>query len=156
MATFQNQNQFAQTPVLGQVDLTGFGNNVFPAKINPASVGLLQVGQAFKIVDVAGSEIIVDVAAIGEMAIGVLIYNPKKSVYVAGDTVDLAGAGTVVYLEASAAVARGANVQQDPTAVTVATRTSTNFRLGKMLDKPTAAATLCRVLIQPASDTGTI
>lgn len=158
MSTYQNQNQFAQTPLLGQVDLVSGPNNVFAARIDPSSTATaaqLQAGVPFKIVDVQGNDIIVDVAAITEQAIGVMIYNPRKNQYAAGDIIELAGRGSVVYLETSAAIARGANVQAATATGLIATRTSTNFRVGKVLDKPTAANVLARVLIDPASDTGT-
>lgn len=158
MATYQNQNQFAQTPLLGQVDLGSGPNNVISARIDPASTATAaqrQAGVPYKIVDVQGNDIIVDVAAITESALGVIVYNPRKNQYDVGDIVELACRGSVVYMETSAAIARGANVQAATATGLVATRTSTNHRVGKMLDKPTAANVLARVLIDPASDTGT-
>ena len=150
MSTFQNQNQFAQTPVLGEVDLTK-SYNVKSVKINPASVAtVLQAGQVFKIVDIAGPEIIVDqCTALTDTPFGVAIYSPKKNVFVAGQTIEVACDGTVVYLESSAAAARGASVQLDSTGPTVATLVSpTNGKVGFLLDKPTAAGQLVRVEIK--------
>lgn len=150
MSTFQNQNQFVQSPVLGQVDFT-VNPNIKSAKINPASVAtVLQSGQWFKIVDVAGNEVIVDVAAITDVPYGVAIYNPRKNLYSPGDTIELGCAGTVVYLEASAAIARGAQVQNDPTGPTVATLAgAVNAAVGLCLDKPGAASTLARIEVRP-------
>lgn len=150
MSTFQNQNQFIQTPVLGQVDLT-YSTNIKPVKINPASVAtILQAGQSFKLVDVAGPEIIVDACtALTDTPYGVAVYNAKKSLFFAGQSIELACAGTVMYLEASAAAARGASVQLDPTGPTVSTLVSpTNAKIGQFLDKPASAATLVRVQIE--------
>lgn len=158
MATFQNQNQFAQTPLLGQIDLGAGPNNVISARIDPASTATaaqLQAGVAFKIVDVQANDIVIDVAAITESAFGVIVYNPRKNQYAVGDIVELACRGSVVYMETSAAIARGANVQAATATGLIATRATTNHRVGKMLDKPTAANVLARVLIDPASDTGT-
>lgn len=158
MATYQNQNQFAQTPLLGQVDLGSGPNNIVSARIDPSSsatAAQMQAGVPFKIVDVQANDIIVDVAAITDMAFGVIVYNPRKNQYAVGDIVELACRGSVVYMETSAAIARGANVQAATATGLVATRASTNYRVGKMLDKPTAANQLARVLIDPASDTGT-
>ena len=150
MSTFQNQNQFSQTPVLGQVDLT-YSPNIKSVKIDPASTSLyLQAGQAFKIVDVAGPEIIVDaVSALTDTPYGVAIYSPKKNLFAPGQTIELACDGTVVYLEASAAAARGASAQLLFSGPTVATLVSpTNGKIGQFLDKPAAAATLVRVQIK--------
>jgi len=155
MATFQNQNQFSQTPLLGQVDMT-VGSTIITGKIDPASEATkLQAGQVMKLVDVAGSEIIVDVCtdSIDDLPFGVIPYNPRKSLYAAGDTVELALRGTVIYLEPSAAVARGAFVTNDPAGPTVATQGFDTPQLGIMLDKPTAAGRLSRVMIEPAFGT---
>ena len=158
MSTFQNQNQFAQTPLLGQVDMIAGPNNVLSVRIDPASVATqaqLQAGSPMKIVDTVGTDIIVDAAAITDLSLGVIVYNPRKNLYAAGDVVEVAARGSVVYLETSAAIARGANVQAATATGLIATRASTNFRVGKVLDKPAAANVLARVLIDPASDTGT-
>jgi hypothetical protein len=158
MATYQNQNQFAQTPLLGQIDLVAGPNNVISARIDPSSsatAAQLQAGIPFKIVDVQANDIVVDVAAITDQAFGVIVYNPRKNQYAVGDIVELACRGSVVYMETSAAIARGAKVQAATATGLIATRTSTNFRVGVVLDKPTAANVLARVLIDPASDTGT-
>lgn len=159
MSTFQNQNQFAQTPLLGQVDLISGPNNIFSARIDPASTATqaqLQAGCAMRIVDIQGNEIIVDTCAITALADGVIIYNPRKNQYAAGDVLELAGEGSVVYMETSAAIARGARVQAASATSLIATRASTNYSIGKCLDKPTAANVLARVRISPATDTGTV
>lgn len=151
MSTYQNQNQFAQTPVLGQVDMTS-AVNIKSVRINPASSStVLTAGQFLKIVDVAGTEIVVDEAAVTEKSYGCIVYNPRKNTYLKGDIVEIACKGTVVYLEASAAIARGAKVQNTPAAPTVQTLASlaTNCQVGICLDKPTGAAELARVEIDP-------
>lgn len=150
MSLTQNLNQFAQTPLLGEVDFT-VNPNIKSVKIDPSSVAtVLQVGQWFKLVNVAGPEIIVDVAAATDVPYGVAIYNPRKNLFAAGDTIELGCAGTVVYLEASAAIARGANVQNDPTGPTVATLAASNAKVGISLDKPAANHDLTRVEVAPA------
>lgn len=151
MSTYQNQNQFAQAPVLGQVDMLS-AVNIKSVRIDPASQStVLQAGQWLKIVDVAGTEIVVDEAAVTEKAYGVIVYNPRKNIYAAGDMVEVACKGTVVYLETSAAIARGAKVQNTPAGPTVQTLTSlaTNCQVGICLDKPTAANVLTRVEVDP-------
>ncbi len=159
MSTYQNQNQFAQTPLLGQVDLIAGPNNVISCQIDPASTATaaqLTAGSPMKIVDVAGTQIIVDTAAITDVATGVIIYNPRKNIYVAGDTIELGCSGTVVYLETSAAIARGVAVQAATADGLVATRTgASNAGLGIMIDKPAAANVLARVQIRPTTASGT-
>ncbi len=151
MSTYQNQNQFAQTPVLGQVDMTS-AINIKSVRIDPASSStVLTAGQFVKIVDVAGTEIVVDEAAVTEKAYGCIVYNPRQNTYLKGDMVEIACKGTVVYLETSAAIARGAKVQNTPAAPTVQTLASlaTNCQVGICLDKPAAANVLTRVEVDP-------
>ena len=157
MSTYQNQNQFAQTPLLGQVDLIAGPNNIISAQINPASTATanqLQAGSPMKIVDVVGTQIIVDAAAITDVAIGAIVYNPRKNLYVAGDTIEIGCAGTVMYLETSAAIARGASVQAATATGLIATQASPNAALGQMYDKPAAANVLARVRIAPTNSSG--
>ena len=153
MALTQNQNQFAQTPLLGQVDML-VNPSILSAKIYISSVATkLQVGQGFKLVDQAGPEITVDqVANDSELVFGVSVYNPRKQTYSPGDTIELALEGSIVYLETSAAIARGAKVQLDPTGPTISTLNDypNNYMIGICLDKPTASGQLARVLIKPA------
>lgn len=152
MSLVQNQNQFAQTALLGQVTLAP-SPAIIPVKIYIGSVATkLQAGQAVKLVDQAGPEIQVDeVDNDSTLPFGVIIYNPRKNTYAAGDTVEIALAGSVVYMETSAAIARGAKVQLDPTGPTVSTLTDlpNNCQLGICLDKPTGSGQLARILIQP-------
>ena len=148
MSTYQNQNQFAQTPLLGQVDLIAGPNNIISAQINPASTATanqLQAGSPMKIVDAA---------AITDVAIGAIVYNPRKNLYVAGDTIEIGCAGTVMYLETSAAIARGASVQAATATGLIATQASPNAALGQMYDKPAAANVLARVRIAPTNSSG--
>lgn len=152
MSLVQNQNQFAQTALLGQVTMAP-SPAVIPVKIDPASVATkLQAGQGVKLVNTAGPEIIVDQADDSTTeCFGVIIYNPRKNLYSAGDTVEVALTGSVVYLEASAAIARGAKVMLDPSGPTVSTLTTygTNAELGVCLDKPTGSGQLARILLRP-------
>ncbi len=152
MSLVQNQNQFAQTALLGQVTMTP-SPAIIPVKIYIGSVATkLQAGQAVKLVDQAGPEIQVDeVDNDSTLPFGVIVYNPRKNTYSAGDTVEIALEGSVIYLETSAAIARGAKVQIDPTGPTVSTLVDypNNCQLGICLDKPTGSGQLARILVKP-------
>ncbi len=149
----QNLSQFKQSALVGQQDLT-VNNTIISVRINPAYVGGLPLvaGQAFKLVDVAGQIPVVEpVADATETPYGVAIHTMKRDTYLAGDVIDLAASGSVVYMQTSAAIARNARVQVDPTGPTISTLTAlpTNASLGLMLDKPTGANQLARVQITP-------
>lgn len=154
MSLVQNQNQFAQTALLGQVTLAP-SPAIIPVKIYIGSVATkLQAGQAVKIVNQAGPEIQVDeVDNDSTEAFGVIIYNPRKNTYVAGDTVELACSGSVITLQSSAAIARGANVSQTAASAgndpLITTSVATNFVLGQALEKAAGANALIRVLVNP-------
>lgn len=152
MAQVQNQNQFRITPIVGAQDLT-VNQNIKACRINPDSVSTdpIVAGQAVKLVDVAGDVPIVDVAAVTEEAYGVLVHDLRHDTFAKGDYVNVAARGSVIFLEASAAIAGGAAVQNTPGGPTVQTLTSlaTNCRLGRNLTK-IAAAGVVRVEIDPA------
>jgi hypothetical protein len=153
--TVLNQNQFGITPVLGSL-VQGVPQNVKSVRINPASTATIIVaGQAVKLSDVAGAEIMVDVvaSATSDKVYGVIAYNPKKNTYVKGDFVEIACAGSVVWLETSAAIARGAAVATDYTGPTVAANAvASNQLTGICLSKPTATGQLAMVEIAPATN----
>ncbi len=156
---FQNQNQFAQSPVLGQVSMIP-NPSIVPARINPSSSAVLQSGSAVKLIAGAGvgNEIVVD-ACTGPTdgpVFGVIVYNMRKNLYSAGDNVELASAGSYVFLESSAAISRGdkvtataATTNNDPTVAAV-TVPSTQYITGKAIDPAAAAGALIRVVIQPS------
>ena len=148
-----NQNQFAQTPVIGEQDLT-VNQNIVEARIWASSVSAapLVAGQAFALVDQPGSLPIVDVAAITAKAWGVAIHNMKGDTFVKGQAIELALVGSTIYLETAGAIARGARVQLTPTGPTITTATlGTNASIGYAVDKATATGQLIRVYIQPES-----
>lgn len=151
--TVLNQNQFSLTPILGSL-VQGTSSNVKTVRINPASTAtILVAGQAMKLSDVAGSEIVVDAvaSATADKVYGVILFNPKKNTHVKGDVVELACAGSVVWLETTAAIARGALVATDYTGPTVATdAVSTHQITGVCLSKPTATGQLAAIEIAPS------
>mgnify|MGYP000863056597 FL=1 len=152
-ATVLNQNQFGLTPVLGSL-VQGLPSNVKSVRINPASTATIIVaGQAVKLSDVAGAEIMVDVvaSATADAVYGVILFNPKKNTYVKGDLVEIACEGSVVWLETTAAIARGAKVATDYTGPTVATDTTSTHQItGVCLSKPTATGQLAAIEIKPS------
>ena len=153
MATYQNLNQFKPTSLLGGLSFVN-NPNVKSVKIDPASTATkLQAGTPVKLVDKTSSEVLVDAcSAATDPVYGVIIFNAKKGTYSAGQTVEIACKGTVIFLESSAAIARGARVSSavTPTAPTVVTNTtSTNARVGQCLDKCAAANVLVRIEVDP-------
>lgn len=147
----QNVNQFKQTTEKGTLDL-GINWNLLNCRIDPASVATFTNANAFavKIVDVAGKQITVDLAtAANDDIIGFITYEVKTNSYVAGDYVRVAFGYSVMTMEASAAIARGADLEIVPTGNKVVTK-STGTSIGRALDKAAADGDLIRVLIKTA------
>jgi hypothetical protein len=152
MPTFQNPNQFTQTPVLGQPDLRS-QPNVFFATINPDSTFAdFQVGTVVKLVAKAGPQIVVDVAAPTEEPYGVIAYNLKKNTYLPGDTVQVYADLSVLYLETAAAVNRGQKLRFTNTggSPTVQPVSGSNTVIGVALDQAAAAGGVIRVQVKPS------
>lgn len=147
-----NQNQFAQTPTVGSPDLA-FNFNTKSVLLNPDSVATkLMVGQAVKLIAGAVPVILVDQAGAAEQPYGVIIFSLKKNVYAAGNTVEVACKGNVIYLEAAAAIARGAAVENVPGGASPVVQTkAAGARLGFCLDQATAAGQIVRIEIDPAA-----
>lgn len=150
-----NQNQFAQIPVQGQVDLLGFGSNVISGQISANESATLVAGQAVKMEDTAGGvPKFVALAADTDIPFGFITYNVKNTSYVANDRVEIALFGSIMYMTAGAAIARGANIEIDVSETTVITAAGTNPTCGFAYDKAAALGDLIRVYILSAQQTG--
>lgn len=142
-------NQTRPTSEKGMLDL-GVNYNLFDCRIDPASVAdFTNVNAAaFKIVDVAGKSIMVDLATLAADDIfGFVPYEVRKNSYAAGDFIRLASAQAVMKMEASALVARGADLEILPAGNKVLTNAG-GTSIGRALDKAAADGDLIRVLIK--------
>lgn len=140
-------NQFEQTPVKGLLS-EAINDNMFDVRIDPASVATLNGGAPVKIVDVAGENIIVDLATLAADDIfGFIPVTAKTNEYTAGDLTRAAINLSVMYMEAGAAIARGADLEILPAGVKVVTNAG-GTSIGRALDKATADGDLIRVLIK--------
>lgn len=134
MSVYQNMNQFAQTPLKGSAALNTVANTV-SVQVDPASVATIVAGDAVKLVDKVSTTIIVDKCANTDAVFGYVLYTPKKAKFVAGDALECAIAGSILYLEASGSIARGANIEFVASTSTVITAAGTNPVSGVALDK---------------------
>lgn len=152
----QNQNQFTQAPTTGMIDQR-YPYNTTPAQISTSVTALLPPGTVVKMVDTEVSSnqvfIVTPVTAITDDAIGVINYDMKTAYFSGGYMCELSQGGNVVYMIATAAIARGAKVQVDLLTgggVKTATGVATNV-IGWAFDKATAAGQQIRVkLLTPS------
>lgn len=145
----QSSNQFAMTQQKGAVDLNGFGSNVMNGEIATAEAATLIAGQAVKMEDSAnGLPKILKTTADTDDVFGFITRNLKDSDFVAGDRCEVAMDGTVVYMEAGAAIARGVSVEVVAATAKVITAVGVNPKSGITLDKAAADGDLIRVLVK--------
>lgn len=144
-------NQFDQALVAGFVDQK-LSLGTYSCQVDSSQTTALLPGQAVKIVDNAGG--VPKVAACAANSDNVFGFisatGMKDQSYAAGQAVEVAGAGNTVYLYATSAVARGAQVQLDylsTAAVTALVGSSGAANIGYAYDKAAAAGALIRVKI---------
>ena len=141
-------NQFSVLPLKGT--LTLFPNvNVIDGQVDSSESGTIAAGDPLVIVDVAGAVIkFAKATDLSEKPFGVVPYSVKGNEYVAEDMVRVASDYCCMQMEASAAIAAGADVQLDPATGLVATHTGTNTVIGEALGKALAAGDLIPVMIK--------
>jgi hypothetical protein len=146
-----NSNQFRQTTDVGYVDLQNSTENILSCVHLAGQSTPLVAGQAVKLADNYTHIPSVQASTIAETAWGVVVRSLKNKDFPASKPLEIARAGVTMFMQASAAIARGANVQYDPATNKVATKASTNGILGQALDKAAADGDIIRVTINPAA-----
>ncbi len=144
-----NQNQVKQIPVKGMVDLDIQGGTV-SVQIDISESGTLVPGQAVTIYDRGGGIMKVIAATADTVDIfGVINFNQRKTSYVAGDKCEISVlcGGNCIFMEASAAVARGAEVMIVVSGSKVALATTNKRIIGRAIDKASTNGDLSRVLM---------
>jgi hypothetical protein len=145
----QNPNQFSQSVVKGLADLR-FNPNVIPCRVASNEAAPLVNGQQVKLVDIiGGSPVVTAITSNSDKVFGVVGYNIKDKNYQASQPVEILSFNSVVYMEASAAIARGADVMPVIAGQKVATASGGGTVLGIALDKALADGDLIRVLLLP-------
>lgn len=103
-------NQFSQTPLKGAVAAL-LNDTTISAQIDPASIATLYAGSRVKLTTAVGSTILIDKCANADEGIGFIPYTPKKDTFVAGDPVEICLSFSILWMEASGAVARGEQLE---------------------------------------------
>lgn len=149
------QNQFNQIPVQGQMDMR-FNPTSIQCEVDVSSNGGLVPGQAVKMVDSAGGvPKVVEAALDSDEIFGFINYNIKDKQYDAYDAVgiSLVNGGNVMYMTASAAIARNAVVGVVIASKKVKTSAGGSRDVGRALDKAAADGDLIRVIMLPKTTT---
>jgi len=138
----QNVNQFGMSLEKGVLALSK--ENLFDFQIDSSSVATIPSGSAVK---QTGSNICDLATAASDSIFGFVLYESRKSSFVAKDFVRVASTGTTIMMEASAAILIDADLEIVPTGEKVATK-SAGTSIGTALDAAAADGDLIRVLIK--------
>jgi hypothetical protein len=150
-------NQFAQSLIVGLVDMTVGPTNVIAAQVdssvanNAAPNNVILPGQWVKIVanTTGGIPKVTPITAKGDAVFGMVRFNVKDLNYTAGQNLEVAMWGSCVWCFATGAITQGAEVCADNTyAGGVQATGNTATYVGQALDG-CAAAGLIRVLLFP-------
>lgn len=143
-----NQNQFAQIPIQGQLDLK-YNADTLSAIIDATSGGGLVPGQSVKMLDSAGGvPKVVECADDADDVFGFINYNIKNKTFEVGDPVELSFfRGNVMYMTSSAAIARNAEVAVVILGSKVKAAVATDRVVGRAIDKASGADELIRVIV---------
>lgn len=154
-APSQAQNQFGQSAYLGMIDQR-FPYNTVSVQIDSTQSDALYAGAPLKVVDSAGGvPKVVACDASTDQCIGFLNYNQKNITYAAGEAAEMSMKGNVMFLYATGAISRFAQVvlDVDNNGVAAATGSTGSRIVGFAFDKATAAGQLIRVFIEAPSYT---
>ena len=141
-------NQFELQRLKGEVSLsTNQTPLAFNCQVDAGEAGTIVPAQAVVLASSASEQIVVE-ATTGATAdiFGFDGYSVERNEYTAKKNLKVYGSGSVMYMEASTAIARGADLQIVPTGNKVVTAT-TGTVIGKALDIASGDGDLIRVLV---------
>ena len=148
----QYLNQFSQSPEKGQLDVT---SSASPRVLQCYADSDLVAGQAVKLVNGSGKvPHVTACTADTEAVFGFVTYSLKNGSYSSGMVVEVAIIGSVMVMEASAAIARGAqlNIVVSGNIVVTSANGVKNI-IGWAFDKASSSGDLIRVFISTPSYT---
>jgi len=147
----QNPNQFAQTQLVGLVDMRVGPTNIVAAQVDASVTTAILPGQAVKLVTntTGGIPKVAPISAKNDPVWGFCTFNIKDIQYVAGQNLEVAQWGSCIWCWATGAITQGAEVCVDPTYVggVQATGNTATF-VGQAFDGA-ASAGLIRVMLFP-------
>jgi hypothetical protein len=144
-------NSFKQAQaVKGLLDLRNGAQDLFEVVVNNSSALTDKIESGDVVIPLTSgvsSLPIVDEMTVNTVApFGIVVYNNKKNTYEAGEVLEIARDGSVVWVEAGEAIARNAAVEFTVLTKRVATVAS-GKRVGYALDVASAAGDLIRIVV---------
>jgi len=144
-----NINQFAQTPVQGEIDMTVQGVQIVSGLVSSSESVALIPGQAVKVLDTAsGVPTVTAVTSNTDVVFGFVTRNFKDANYPADSRLEIALNGTFMFMTANGAISRLGAVELDYAANKVGPAAGINPTVGYAYDKAAANNDLIRVFIE--------
>lgn len=140
-----NINQFAQSTIRGQLDPNIPAGPSISGVVSANQATALKAGDAVKMDQLVGNVLSFVAAAASDVAIGHVVFDEKKASPVAGDAIQVALFGSVMWMTAGGTILVQANVESKSDG-TVQTQSAAKMR-GIALD-PATTANLLRVFIR--------
>lgn len=143
-------NQFALSTVQGSLDLQ-IHSSVVSCTVDAAETTALVAGQAVKLATTGGgTPKVLACTSATDKVFGFVVRNMKDVSRSAGESLEVAMAGSVMYMTAGAAVTAGAYVELVYATNKVIASAGVNPIVGYALDKATADTDLIRVMVMDA------
>lgn len=140
-------NQFAISQVQGALDLS-INSSVMTCAVDAAETTSLVAGQPVKLATTGGGvPKVLALTANTDKSFGFVVRNLKDASRQAGEALEVAMCGSVMYMTAGAAINPGAKIEVVYTTNKVITNAGTNPIVGVALDKAAADGDLIRVLV---------
>lgn len=143
------QNAFQLSPILGMNDLP-FNQNTISVEVDSSQATPLVAGQGVKVVNSAGGiPKVIACAANTDVVFGFINFDVKSQTFPAGARCEISMSGNVMYLYATNAIARGAQVTLDVTSPgAVGAKNTGDQIVGFALDQAAGFGSLIRVHIK--------
>lgn len=146
---FQLNQPFASA--LKGMIVNGSNTNRVSCIIDPTSVATFYGATKVKISGASNGQTYVEKAAATDRGYGFITYSPIKNAFVAGDKVEVALVTNIMNMEAGAAIAAGAAVEQVATGDKVITAAGTNKICGYAVTAAGASGDILQVQIEPVN-----
>lgn len=138
-------------PVRGNAALLPNQPIIQGAKVYASETATLVPGDVVALATGGSGEILVKKAAVTDLPVGVVVGNPIKTGFVAGDMISFFPAGSFVFMEAkSSSIARGTKLQFNTSGQVLATTTASKGYVGRAWTTGAAEGDIIIVHIEPS------
>lgn len=150
-----NQNQFAMSSLKGTKD-SGLGTVLEVQLYDASATTEFVAGEMVCIGSTVAPNITKVIKGTGatDPYFGVILTNPLKASFYSGDKVQIGVIGTIVLVEASAAITAGASLQYDYSTGKFATQTASNTIVGIAMENAAADGSLFRMMVYQKAISG--